>query len=197
MTPFRSDSWALVFISCMHVTRCWSNLIGAGNWWLLCDSLRHFIPYIRLAVTDSITRVVYAVVKNKLRCDKPCNNLYTSGGHLIPWVDEMRYLGLFIVQSHIFRCSLDHAKRSFYRTVNGIFGKIGRTASEEVVLELVKTKCLPILQYGLEACPLNKTNLRSLDFSVNRFFMKLFKTSDNSTPAQKSNWHLVLGLLVI
>ena len=87
---------------------------------------------------------------------------------------EMRYLGLFIVQSHIFRYSLDHAKRSFYRAENGIFGKIGRTASEEVVFELIKTKCLPILLYGLEACPLNKTNLRSLDFSVNRFFMKLF-----------------------
>jgi len=90
----------------------------------------------------------------------------------------MRYLGLFTVQSHIFRCSLDHAKRLFYRAVNGIFGKIGRTASEEVVLELIKTKCLPIILYGLEACPLNKTNLRSLDFSVNRFFIKLFKTSD-------------------
>jgi len=90
----------------------------------------------------------------------------------------MRYLGLFIVQSHIFRCSLDHAKRSFYRAVNGILGKIGRTASEKVVLELVKTKCLPILLYGLKACPLNKTNLRLLDFSVNRFFLKLFKTSD-------------------
>ena len=48
----------------------------------------------------------------------------------------------------------------------------------EVVLELIKTKCLPILLCGLEACPLNKTNLRSLDFSVSRFFMKLFKTSD-------------------
>ena len=30
----------------------------------------------------------------------------------------------------------------------------------------------------LDACPLNKTNLRSLYFSVNRFFNKLFKTSD-------------------
>ena len=68
-------------------------------------------------------------------------------------------------------------ERSFYRSVNEIFGKIGRTASEEVVLELIKTKCLPILLCGIEACPLNKTNLRSLDFSVNRFFMKLFKTS--------------------
>jgi len=90
-------------------------------------------------------------------------------------------LGLFIVQAHIFRCSLDHAKRSFYRAINWIFGKIGRTASEEVVLELIKTKCIPILLHGLEACPLNKTNLRSLDFSVNRCFMKLFKTSDMHT----------------
>jgi len=31
-------------------------------------------------------------------------------------------------------------------------------------LELIKTKCLPIRLYGLEACPLNKTNLKSLDF---------------------------------
>jgi len=92
--------------------------------------------------------------------------------------------------------NLDHAKRSFYRAVNGIFGKIGRTASEEVVLELVKTKCLLILLYGLEACPLNKTNLRSLDFSVNRFFMKLFKLA-TCTSSQKFNLHLVLGLLVI
>jgi len=51
-------------------------------------------------------------------------------------------------------------------------------ASEEVVLKLIKTKCLPILLYGLEACPLSKTNLRSLDFSVTRFLMKLFNTSD-------------------
>jgi len=30
----------------------------------------------------------------------------------------------------------------------------------------------------LEACPLTKTVISSLDFVVNRFFMKLFKTSD-------------------
>ena len=82
-----------------------------------------------------------------------------------------KILGLFFVRSHTFKCSLDHAKRLFYRAVNGIFGRIGRTASEEVILELIKSKCLPILLYGLEACPLNNTSLRSLDFSVNRFFM--------------------------
>jgi len=82
------------------------------------------------------------------------------------------------IQSRTFKCSLDHAKRSFYRAVNGIFGRIDRMVSEEVILELIKTKCLPILLYGLEVCPLSKTNLRSLDFPINRFFMKLFNTSD-------------------
>jgi len=47
-------------------------------------------------------------------------------------------------------------------------------ASEEVILELIKTKFLPILLYGLEVCPLSMTNFRSLDFPINRFFMKLF-----------------------
>jgi len=32
--------------------------------------------------------------------------------------------------------------------------------------------------YGLEACPLVKSDLLSLDFAVNRFFMKLFKTNN-------------------
>ena len=37
---------------------------------------------------------------------------------------------------------------------------------------------VPLLMYGLEACPLVKSDLLSLDFVVNRFFMKLFKTNN-------------------
>ena len=62
--------------------------------------------------------------------------------------------------------------------MNAIFGKIGRNASEEVVLQVVSSKCIPILMYGLEACFLTQSDIRSLDFSVNRFLMKLFKTVD-------------------
>jgi len=36
--------------------------------------------------------------------------------------------------------SSDEAKRSFYRAANAIFGKIGRSVSEEVTLHLLKTK---------------------------------------------------------
>ena len=57
-------------------------------------------------------------------------------------------------------------------------GKIGRFASEEVLLQLLQTKCIPILLYGLEALKLNKSDISSLDFTVNRFFMKLFKTTN-------------------
>jgi len=44
-------------------------------------------------------------------------------------------------------------------------------------LHIIKSKCLPVLSYGLEVCPLNISDLRSLDFVVNRFFMKLFNTN--------------------
>jgi len=51
---------------------------------------------------------------------------------------------------------------------NSIFGKIGRIASEDVSIELLKTKCMPVLLYGFEVCNLCKRDLifRS-DFVVN------------------------------
>ena len=70
------------------------------------------------------------------------------------------------------------AKRSFYRAANSIFGKFGRLASEEVTLHLLETKCIPVLLYWLEACPLTKNQLSSIDVVVNRFSMKLFKSSN-------------------
>jgi len=66
------------------------------------------------------------------------------------------------------------AKRSFYRAANAILGKIGRCATEDVILQLIRSKCLPALLYGLEACSLRKVDSNSLDFVVNRLFMKLF-----------------------
>ena len=88
---------------------------------------------------------------------------------------ELRYLGIFLTCSRIFTCSTDSVKRSFYRSGNAIFGKVGRIASEETVLELIKTKCIPALMFGMEACPLKKRDINSLDFMVNRLFMKLLK----------------------
>ena len=68
-----------------------------------------------------------------------CATISTSFGIAIPWVDKVKYLGIF-KHSHTFRCDLDHAKRSLYRSANAIFGKVGRAANEEVVVQLLVSK---------------------------------------------------------
>jgi len=47
-------------------------------------------------------------------------------------------LGIHIIRSAILKCSLDYSKRSFYRAATGIFRKIGRIASEDAVIQLLK-----------------------------------------------------------
>jgi len=114
------------------------------------------------------------------RLDAKCTEIVSLSGHVLCWSSEMRYLGVNIEASRQFRVFIGDTERSFYRAANSIFGKIGRIASEEVVLQLIKSKCIPALLYGLEACPIKKSDLHSLDFVVNRFCMKLFNTRDMS-----------------
>jgi len=56
-----------------------------------------------------------------------------------------------------------------------MFGKVGRCATE-VIVELLKMKCLPVLFCGLEYCPLSKSQIKSLDFAINIAFSKIFNT---------------------
>ena len=107
----------------------------------------------------------------------------TSDGDNLPWVNKIRYLGIFIAGHVSLRCSTDHAKRSIYHTANAIFASVGRFASDEVILELILKKCLPILTYALEVCALPKRVLQSLDFTVNRVLTKLFKSSNTADTA--------------
>ena len=114
------------------------------------------------------------------RFETQCVNITSIAGHALPWLTCIRYLGIYILSSRTYKCSLDQAKRSYYRCLNAIFGKVGRLASEEVILQLVSSKCLPILLYGTESCGLRKRDVNSLDFCVNRFLMKLFKSNNLS-----------------
>ena len=110
-----------------------------------------------------------------------CASIASSDGTVLPWVDKVKYLGIFITSAQSFRCCFDHAKRSFFRSTNAIFGKVGRIASEEVVLQLVQTKCLPVLLYATEVCFIPRHTLSSLDFVFTRFLMKLFKSNQITT----------------
>ena len=106
----------------------------------------------------------------------PCT-MSSSTGCTLPWVKELRYL-VHILQSRTFKCSLSNHRKAFYRSANAIFRKIRRIASEDIILQLVQSKCIPSLLYGFDACALTKSELSSLDFIVDRFFMKLFITNN-------------------
>lgn len=61
---------------------------------------------------------------------------------------------------------------------HAIFDEIRRIESEKVILQLFKTKCIPVIIYGLEAFDLTIYVSSSLDFSVNQLFMKLFDSTN-------------------
>jgi len=61
------------------------------------------------------------------------------------------------------------------------FGKIGRIAPEEVTFALIKSKCLPVLLYGTEACPINSAMRHSLQFALNRARFKIFGALSKDT----------------
>jgi len=103
-------------------------------------------------------------------------SLSSLGTKQILWVDTVRYLGVFIVSSSRFCYSFDNAKKSFYRAFNAVFSKVGRVASQIVVIELLMFKCVPVLYYGSECCPVSKSQFNSLEFALPRSFMKIFNT---------------------
>ena len=109
-----------------------------------------------------------------------CVEIVSVLGGTIQWVSSCRYLGISIVSGRTFRCSFDNVKARFFRAFNAIYSKVGRLASEEVILSLLRTKCLPILLYATEACPLLARTKQSFEFALTRVLMKIFRTSSST-----------------
>ena len=97
-----------------------------------------------------------------------CQNLVTIDGNSLNWESCIRYLGVYIESAWHFRCSHEVAKRKFYSSVDGIFGKLGRVASEEVTLNFISAKCIQCLLYASKALPFNSSQLKSLGFPLKR-----------------------------
>jgi len=51
-------------------------------------------------------------------------------------------------------------------------------ASEDVVLHPVDSKCMPILLCAAEVCPLSHSDIRSVDFAIFRFLVRLFQANN-------------------
>ena len=116
------------------------------------------------------------------RFNANCCNIVTRDGRELAWTNVVRYLGIFFIESaSCFKCSFDNAKRSFYRSFNGIIGRIGRIASNEVIVQLVNSKSFPVRFYGLEACSLRKYQYKSINYVINSTCKRIFNTRSQET----------------
>ena len=91
------------------------NVNTAGLTWLLI--------FKNLAVCGLLPDMMLFVLRSPVRVVVFCLGFLRSS-----------IMGVHIVNSRSFKCSLDAAKDAFYRSANAIFGKIGRIAFEEVSL---------------------------------------------------------------
>ena len=164
---------------------CFSIILYADDMLLLAPSINALQKLLTVCETE-LRKLDLSINAKKSVCIRigsqssiECCKILTADGKCLEWVNNLRYLGIFILRAKSFRCCFSNAKKSFYSAFNALYGKIARSASEEVVLSLIKFKCLPCLLYGLDACPVNKTEARSLDFSVKRILMKIFHTTSN------------------
>jgi len=82
----------------------------------------------------------------------------------------------------------EDAKKKFFSSFNAVYSKIGRFASEEVVVNLLDTKCIAPMLYGIEACPVTSRHKHSLDFTVTRVFMKILCTKSNDIVLECQNF---------
>jgi len=51
----------------------------------------------------------------------------------IQWSSHCRNLGVYFATGRAFKCSFDRSKCQFFKSLNAIFSKVGRFASEEVI----------------------------------------------------------------
>jgi len=73
------------------------------------------------------------------------NPLHSLSDTFLPRVREINYLGIHIVNSKSFRITTKQSSRLFYRAANAIFGRIVRIATEQVILHVLCTKCMPLV----------------------------------------------------
>ena len=119
-----------------------------------------------------------SVMRIGKRCMIKCSDLLVNGV-VVPFVEEIKYLGVYIRKSLTFFRSFSLAKISFFRSFNSIYSKASR-AGEDVLVNLFKSYCVPILTYACEAIFPSRSELKIFDKLIVTVFNKIFHSFDSS-----------------
>ena len=112
------------------------------------------------------------------RCRRVCVDLVLDG-FVLKYVDDFKYLGVYVKKGKYFNCSFDRQRFKFYRSFNAIYSKSKTANSELITMFLLRSICLPDLLYAIEAVGPCKSALRTLDSVVDNAIKKTFTVSDN------------------
>ena len=96
---------------------------------LLLSLLTINIALVTIVVIVSATVIESTCIRIGPRFNANCCNIVTRDGRELAWTNVVRYLGIFTESASCFKCFLDNAKRSFYWSFNGTFGRVARIAS--------------------------------------------------------------------
>ena len=105
-----------------------------------------------------------------------CTDLFKPSLNSTPieWVETCKYLGVCLVSSRFFKCSISDRIHKFYKCANAIFRIEGRS-DDLTMLSLVETHCVPILTYGIEIAEFPDPRQRSkVRAAYNSLFRKIF-----------------------
>ena len=107
---------------------------------------------------------------------KRCMDLFVPSlnGTPIEGVDRCNYLGVCLVSSQHFKCSVSDCIKKYYKCANAIFRVEGRS-DDLTMLRLVETHCVPILTYGIELVDVfERTEKSKIRAAYNSVFRKIF-----------------------
>ena len=158
---------------------CFNAVMYADDLLLLSISITHLQKMINICV-DVLGACDLEINAKKSSCLRigPRHNITSCilflNGQPIIFKSEIRYFGLFIVSGKKFKCNLQSPRQKFFQASNGIFGKIGLRAQNNLILSLINTFCIPVLLYGLDALILSKSEKSTLDFIYSSVFFKKF-----------------------
>ena len=91
----------------------------------------------------------------------------------IPWLDSVRYLGVYLVASRKLSFSIVQCKRNFYAAFNSIRSR-AKSLEQLTQLSLVESYCLPLLTYAVSAVSLTQSQLQELNVCWNTAYRIIF-----------------------
>jgi len=90
------------------------------------------------------------------------------------FVTSVKYLGVCLVASKYFRCTVEYIKMKLYRVFNAIYSKSEGANSELVTVELIISYCLRFIMYATEVVSLLRNTINMLDNCINTALFRIF-----------------------